>query len=100
MNRPTPNSDELPSTVRPRTLDIEPSANTPAAMSPATPNQVGSRRVRSPARETAAVSAVMVHTIGIRPCRWLSARTARGGHRHGHGLGTDGCLDSGHRFGA
>jgi hypothetical protein len=23
MNRPTPNSDELPSTVRPRTLDIE-----------------------------------------------------------------------------
>jgi hypothetical protein len=27
MNRPTPNSDELPSTVRPRTLDIEPSAN-------------------------------------------------------------------------
>ena len=76
MNRPTPNSDELPSTVRPKTLDIEPSANTPAARSPATPNHLGSSRVRSPARETAAVSAVMVHTIGIRPCKWFSARTA------------------------
>jgi hypothetical protein len=68
MNRPTPNSDEVPSIVRPRTLDIEPSTNTPAARSPATPNQMGSGRVRSPARESATVSAVMVQTIGIRPC--------------------------------
>jgi hypothetical protein len=41
MNR----TNEFPFTVRPRTLDIEPSANTPAA----TTNRVGSSRARGPA---------------------------------------------------
>src|SRR4029453_1534385 len=78
MNRPTPTSDEPPPRVGPRTLKIEPNRKNAAATRPATASQRPTRPVRQMANESAATRAVIVQTIGVRPCSWLRASTAAG----------------------
>jgi hypothetical protein len=68
MKRPTPTSEEFLSGVCPRTLKTEPNRKIAAATKPTAPSQRQIRPVRWIASDSAATRAVIVQTIGMRPC--------------------------------